>query len=76
MENNSTFQTIINQIKPIKAWSVIKDNLKELSVRPTKLGNYGVFYEDNFTGIFVAKSAIDLKELKESGIKYHNKIMD
>lgn len=75
MQNN-TYNNIINQVKPIKAWVDIKDNINKLSVRPTKNGNYGIFFDENFTGIFIGSCSVDLSELSKTNIKFNKKVMD
>ena len=75
MQNN-TYDNIINQIKPIKAWVNIKDNINKLSIRPTKNGNYGIFFDENFTGVFIGGYSVDLNELSKTNIKFNKKVMD
>lgn len=71
---NNTYNIIINQVKQIRAWKNIKDNIDKLYIRPTKLGNYSIWFDGNFTGMFLNKSSINLDELKNTCIKYDKTI--
>lgn len=71
---NNTYDVIINQVKQIRAWKNIKDNIDKLCIRPTKSGNYSIWFDENFTGMFLNKSSINLDELKNTCIKYDKTI--
>ena len=75
MQNN-TYNNIINQVKPIKAWVYIKDNINKLYLRPTKNGNYGIFFDETFTGIFIGGCSVDLNELSKTNIKFNKNKME
>ena len=64
MENNATYNHVIGELKSqARLWKKVGDNLENISLSKTRLGNYGIFY----TLIYI------MCNVKNEIINYNNK---
>lgn len=77
MENNATYNHIIGELKGhARLWKKVGDNLENISLSKTRLGNYGIFYNDVFTGMFIERSFVNEAEVYDAGWKINKTVME
>lgn len=43
----------------------VGDDYKNISLHTTRKGNYGIFYKETFTGLFLVKEYLDKNDIKQ-----------
>ena len=77
MENNATYEHIIGELKShSRLWKKVEDNLENISLSKTRIGNYGIFYNGVFTGMFIERSFVNEEEVYDAGWKINKNVME
>ena len=59
MENNATYEHIIGELKShSRLWKKVEDNLENISLSKTRIGNYGIFFFFVFTGRLIERTFV------------------
>ena len=66
---NATYDNIIKHLKGTRTWVKISEDLSKITLSKLPSKNYGIWYDDAFTGVFIDGSSVNEKELKETGWK-------
>ena len=73
-EGNKSFETVIKIINGSRMREKLKSDFSNISFKKTRFNNYAIFLDGICAGLFVDKSLISEKELKQIGWKVHGKM--
>ena len=77
ISTNNTYNNIIKQLQGTRSWTKVKDSLDKISlVKTKKEGNYAIYHDNIFTGIFLNRDFVNLDELSKTNIVIQNRIME
>lgn len=72
---NATYDNIIKHLKGTRTWKKVSEDLSKITLSKLRSKNYGIWYDDAFTGVFIDRASVNEKELKETGWKLVNRTL-